>query len=128
VRSLLPLLLLVAAPGCSRNLHTESAVRQGVLDHLASRDFNLASMDVALTNVIFRQDQADATISFAPKGSKGAGMIMRYTLQLQGNHWVVKGMSDAGGSPHSGGMKAPQPGAGSLPPGHPALPPDSVAK
>jgi hypothetical protein len=121
------LLLSIAWTGCGRDLHTEMSVRQGVLDHLASRNFNLASMDVSVTNVIFRKDQADATVSFEPKGQKGGGMVMRYTLQLQGNRWVVKGRADTGGSPH-GAMGAPGADTGGLPPGHPAVPLDSGVK
>jgi len=101
-----------------------------VLDHLAGRNFNLAAMDVSVTNVIFRKDQADATVSFSPRGSKGgAGLVMRYTLLLQGNRWVVKGANEAGGSPHSGagamGANPHSGGGGALPPGHPAVPPSS---
>jgi hypothetical protein len=125
------LLALLALAACGRNVHNEAAVRQGVLDHLAGRNFNLAAMDVSVTNVIFRKDQADATVSFSPKGSKGgAGLVMRYALQLQGNRWVVKGASEAGGSPHTGGAGAMganphSGGGGALPPGHPAVPPSS---
>jgi len=84
-------------------------------------------MDVGVTNVIFRKDEADATVSFSPKGSKpGAGMVMHYTLQLQGSRWVVKGRTEAG-NPHGGaGSANPHGGmgdAGALPPGHPAIPP-----
>ena len=129
MRNVLLALLAMALASCGRNIHNQAAVRQGVLDHLAGRNFNLAAMDVSVTNVIYHKDQADATVSFTPKGSKGgAGLVMRYTLQLEGNRWVVKGASEAGGS-HSGGAGAmggnPHAGGGALPPGHPAVPPSN---
>jgi hypothetical protein len=108
---------------CSRgNVQSEAAVRQGVVDYLSTRsDLNMSQMQVEVTSVAFRQNEADATVSFVPKGgAPSAGMQMTYTLQRQGNRWVVKGK---GTGPHSqakppaGGM--PQPGA--MPPGHPQV-------
>ena len=131
--------------GCgSRGLQNETAVRQGVLDYLSQRtDLNMKMMQVDVTSVSFRQDEADATVSFRPKGVAGGGMQMRYTLERQGSRWVVKGKghSGAGQSPHgqtpAGGMPGGMPGAGQsphgqmppagaapateLPPGHPSL-------
>jgi hypothetical protein len=138
VRSILPLLLLLALAGCNRDIRNESAVRQGVLDYLSSRpNLNIASMDVGVTSVVFRRDEADATVSFSAKGSNGAGgMTMHYLLERKGGRWAVKSRADSGQNPHGGGMGAnphgggmglPDAGggapAGALPPGHPAVPP-----
>lgn len=98
--------------GCTRGSHTMEAVRQGVLDHLAARpDLNLNSIEVEVTSVGFRHQQAQATVSIRPR-SGGEAFQMRYTLERKGGRWVVKGKAEASGSPHGG------PG---LPPGHPQL-------
>ena len=122
-------------------------MRQGVIDYLSQRtDLNMKMMQVDVTSVSFRQDEADATVSFRPKGSAGGGMQMRYTLERQDGRWVVKGkghpgagqephgkvpsggMPGAGQSPH-GAMPGGMPGAAAgtpnpdLPPGHPAVNP-----
>ncbi len=131
----LPVFLLLL--GCNRGNQTPEAVRQGVIDYLAKRsDLDMSSMQIDVTSVSFRQNEADATVSFRPKGSgAGSGMQMRYTLERQGNRWVVKGrgQSAAGAAPHGGnpgqmpgapgGMQQPGSGpmGGALPPGHPPM-------
>lgn len=117
--------------GCSRNLETAEAVREAVISHLAGRaGLDVGSMDVEVASVTFRGNEADATVSFRPKGSTdpASGMRMRYTLERQGGRWVVKSKGEAGGTPHgAGGSLGGDPhGAGGatggdLPPGHPPL-------
>jgi len=119
----LPLTALLLLGCGGRGLQNEGAVRQGVLDYLSQRsDLNLKSMQVDITSVSFREDEADATVSFRPKGAAGGGMEMRYTLERQGSRWVVKGKGRAGAgqSPH-GQMGAGMPSQEGLPPGHPAV-------
>jgi hypothetical protein len=105
--------------GCSRGPQTPEAVRQGVIDHLSTRsDLDLASMQVEVTSVSFRQDEADATVSFRPKGGGAAsGMQMRYTLERKGSRWAVKGKGQAptGEAPHGNAQRPAE-----FPPGHPA--------
>lgn len=109
-------LLLV---GCQRGAQTPEAVRQGVIDHLSSRPgltIDLNAMNIEVTSVSFRQNEADATVSFRPKGgSAGAGMEMRYTLERKGDRWAVKGKAEAAGAPHGSGM------GGGMPSGHPPM-------
>ncbi len=91
-------------------------MRQGVIDYLSQRqDLNMSQMDVDVSSVSFRANEADATVSIRPKGSgAGQGMQVRYTLERQGNRWVVKGKGQSGG--HGSQM----PGAPrEMPPGHP---------
>ena len=110
-------MLLLAA--CSQNIHNTEAVRQGVITHLANNSgLDLSSMDIEVASVVFRENEADATVSFRPKGSTdpSAGMQMNYTLERQGDRWVVKSKAE-GGSPHSGGMT----GGGEMPQGHPPM-------
>jgi hypothetical protein len=106
--------LLVA---CSQGVQSEAAVRQGVIDHLSERpDLNLSQMQVDVTSVSFRQNEADVVVSFRPKGgAASAGMQMRYTMERKGNRWVVKGR---GAGPHA---NLPVPSAGQMPAGHPPV-------
>jgi hypothetical protein len=103
-------LFLVA---CSRGIQNEAAVRQGVLDYLSARqNLNLSQMQVDVTSISFRQNEADVTVSFRPKGGEASsGMRMQYTLERKGNRWVVKGR---GTGPH-GQMPA------AMPAGHPPM-------
>ncbi|HZT30527.1 MAG TPA: hypothetical protein VFA33_11615 [Bryobacteraceae bacterium] len=139
MRNVALLLTLLAALGCNRGIDSKEAVRQGVLDYLSGRtNLNVSSMKVEVTSVMFRDNEADAVVSFAPKGatSPSQGMEMRYTLERKGNRWVVKSRADSGKSPHGAGGMSPHGGAAGdmpmpgsaapsgtqLPPGHPSVP------
>ena len=104
--------------GCARNIQSQEAVRKGLMEHLSKRaGLDLNSMQIDITSLQFRENEADAVVSFRAKGSKdpAAGMQMRYTLERKGNLWVVKGRSGSGGAgPHGEGMAMP-----GMPPGHP---------
>lgn len=79
-------------------------------------------MQVEIASVSFRQNEADAVVSFRPKGSTDAstGMQMQYTLEKKGGRWVVKGKRESGMSPHgAGGAMPPASQGGAMPPGHP---------
>lgn len=128
------MLAAVLLPGCgNRAIQSEAAVRQGVIDYLSQRPgLSLSTMQVDVTSVSFRENEADASVSFRPKGAAGdSGMTMQYTLERKGNRWVVKGrgQSQAGHAPHGMGQSlgpdrpfgsGAQGGAG-LPPGHPPI-------
>jgi hypothetical protein len=127
-------LLIALLGGCKKNIQNDDAVRQGIMSYLAKRP-DLLSMDVNVTSVAYRQDQATATVRFQAKGntSPGASMIMQYVLERQGNQWNVRGR--AGTSEHgANGLPTDPSGAGSMsampnttmppttmPPGHPAV-------
>lgn len=51
---------------CSHGLDNKEAVRQGVMNYLAKRT-DLLAMDVSVTSVAFRQDEATATVHFQAK-------------------------------------------------------------
>jgi hypothetical protein len=111
--------------GCKKDIQSKEAVRQGVMTYLAKRS-DLLSMDVNVTSVDFKNDQATATVRFQAKGnnSPAGSMTMQYVLERKSDQWVVKGRAGSG-NPH-GGM--PQEGAGSMgampqtmPPGHPSV-------
>jgi hypothetical protein len=104
---------MLSLAACNRGLETKEAVRQGVIDHLAARQFNMPGMSVEVSSVKFNGSHADAVVSIAPKGgAAGSGMTMPYQLERKDGKWVVLGGS---GSPHPGGMPGsamPAPGGG----------------
>jgi hypothetical protein len=115
---LLPLLFLA---GCNRGTRDRESVRQGVIDHLASTNVNVAAMDVDVTSVRFDGPKADVMVTFRAKGAPGVpGMEMHYQMQQQGGRWAVTGLQDSG---HAGaaapGAANPHGAGGALPPGHP---------
>lgn len=112
-------------------MQNEAAVRQGVIDYLSARtDLNMSQMQVDVTSVSFRKDEADAVVAFRPKGgAESAGMQMRYTLERKGGRWVVKKSAGAHAQQQPGGAMGG--GMGSrMPPGHPPMgaAPPSAAK
>lgn len=135
------MLVCIALAGCHRNIGNEDAVKRGVMDYLSTRQgLNIASMNVSIGSMVFRQNEVDATVIFTPKGSGAAQpMSIPYTLEKKGDRWVVKprggtGQNPHGGmgaSPHGGGMAMPEGGggpAGALPPGHPTMPPQDSGR
>ena len=110
--------------------HDRDALRQGVIDHLASSSLglNMAGMDVALNEVHINGSQADVTAAITPKGGPAAnGMSIKYHLEQRNSKWVVIGKDSAGGAPHGamapgatpanphGGGAMPGGGAGKMP-------------
>jgi hypothetical protein len=112
--------VLLSLAACNRGERNNEAVRQGVMDHLASSSLglNMSGMEVALTEVHINGGQADVTASITPKGGPaGNGMSIKYHLEQRNSKWVVTGRQDAGGgAPH--GAMAP----GSMTPGAAANP------
>ncbi len=129
LRILIPAALLLVSAGCQKNVQTNDAVLKGVKQHLSNnKGLNVDSMDIQISSVAFRDTEADATVSFKPKGGDAsAGMQMKYTLERKGNDWVVKQTPKAGGhggmmpgamgSGMGGGMGAGQ--GMQMPPNHP---------
>jgi hypothetical protein len=133
---------MVLLCGCKKDIQNQEAVRQGVMTYLAKRS-DLLAMDVSVTAVSFRQDEATAQVHFQAKGnsSPGAGMTMAYVLDRKDGQWVVRGRTGAnaahgaspGVNPAPGRGAAPGAldgmpstplsggGSGNLPPGHPAV-------
>ena len=128
---------LIAVTGCSnRNVDSLEAVKQGVIKDI-SKNVNVGAMDVNVVSVSFRDTEADAVVSFAPKGGPAAqGLTMNYTLERQGGEWHIKkrgSMQGHGAQPSGGQMGGSTTGDGqlgegrmggnpsNLPPGHPPL-------
>src|SRR5258708_5359655 len=128
--ALAAVLVMGAGAACKRNIDNQEAVRQAVIDYLAKRsNLNVSAMNVDVTSVTFRSNEADAVVAITARGAApGQPMSMRYTLERQGDHWAVKGKADAGGSPHGAGAANPPravqpPATGEFPPRPPPLNP-----
>ena len=90
----LSLLFVLGILSCSSsaNLNSKDAVRKAVMDHLSQRkglDLNMNAMELDIGDVAFRANDADATVSFRPKGSQTAAMTMTYSLMRDGSQWKV---------------------------------------
>ena len=141
------LLLILSLAGCHRGAENNDAVRQGVLDYLATKGMTAASMDINLVSVKFNGDAADALVSFAAKGTGAGQMQISYHLEQKDGKWKVVGRQDAnqhgggaippggapqgaapaGVDPHGGGAVA-APGAGGKMPAPEDLPPAGKKK
>lgn len=96
---LLPCLAgLLCLTACQKNIQTNEAVRDGVIKHLSqNKNLSISSMDVEVASVTFKDNEAEAAVSFKPKGGDASSsMTMRYTLEKKGGEWVVKKKADSG--------------------------------
>ncbi|MBL8176959.1 MAG: hypothetical protein JNK48_19960 [Bryobacterales bacterium] len=133
---LLTATLLLALVGCSKPpAQDKTSVQKALVDYLAGRSgISVDSMDIEVTSVTFRGNEADAQVTFKAKGSTDASnlMQMKYVLEQKDGKWTVKGrsgMSDHGGPGQAApGQAAPQGGMPAMPPGHPPTTPDSAEK
>lgn len=126
-----PLAVACFLVGCSKNIDTTEAVRQGVMDYLNSRaakiGLDMSNMQVDVPAVAFDHDHARATVSFTPKVAGAKGMELIYNLDRKGDKWVANGTAQSAGSAHGQQEAAPGDASGDaasgtqLPPGHPAV-------
>jgi hypothetical protein len=115
--------VLLSLAACNRGNQSKDAVRQGVLDYLASKGLNMGGMNVEVTGVQFKGDQAEAAVSITAKGgAPGTGMSPVYILQQKNGKWAVTGRKETGEPPHGGGV-APGAGASGGNPHGGAMPP-----
>jgi hypothetical protein len=117
IGAILALFALILA-GCAKKNDTPEAVRQGVIrDLTGSGHFDMKKMDVIVDSVSFRDKEADATVTFAPKGGSAAdGMAMKYVMERHDDgKWYIKSRSasDTGAVHGASGS--------TMPPGHPPI-------
>jgi hypothetical protein len=126
-RTLLPILIISLA-GCGKNIQTKEAVREGVVKYLSTRSgLSVSGMEIDIASVNFKGNEAEAMVSFKPKGgSAAAGMQMRYTLEKKGNEWVVKGKADSGSQHGAAAMPEGAAPKSDLPPDHPPMGPGTM--
>ena len=115
---------LLLACGGGAKLENEAAVRQALDRYLASRpNLNMQGMELQISGIQFRGQQAQADVVFKAKGGDAKGtMSMRYTLHRKGDRWEVEPQSAAHGG--AGGGMAPPAGSAppsEMPPGHPPV-------
>jgi len=112
VKSALICLAALCLAGCSKNIDTPEAVKEGVIRDIAKK-VDIQAMDVSVDSVSFREKEADARVSFKAKGAPVSQSItMNYALERQGDEWHVK-------SRNMQAHEQQQPGQTALPPGHP---------
>ena len=105
--------------GCSKNIDTPEAVKDGVLKDIAKK-VDIGSMDVNVDSVSFREKEADAQVSFMPKGApRSQAITMNYVLDRQGDEWHIKSRTMEVHGQEAHGQQ--QPGQATLPPGHPGV-------
>jgi hypothetical protein len=110
--------LLLAA--CSKNIETTEAVKAGILKDIASK-VDVGSMDVSVDSVSFQEKEANATVSFRPRGADTTqAIVMNYVLERQGDDWKIKSRNMTSQHEHTEGQTA-------LPPGHPHVDPSQAA-
>src|SRR5256885_17207876 len=104
---LLAIVIAIGAGAACHKSNPEEAIREGVIDYLSKRsNLNVPGMNVDVTCLVLRQNEADAVIAFTAKGAHpGQPMSMRYTLERKGDSWAVKDKADAGASPHGAGSE-----------------------
>ena len=107
--------MLLALVGCAKNIQTKEAVQAALTEHLSKvSGLNMSQMKMEVGSVSFRQNEADAAVSFVPSGMDPAqGMQMVYTLERKGETWVVK--SKRGGMHDNAAPPAAMPPAGHPP-------------
>lgn len=141
VRIAMLLASALALIGCRGANQDQEAIRQGILDHLAEAGLSNQNMDVSVTSFKLNGEKADAVVQIAAKGA-GPGLQMHYTLQHQGNRWVVTAKADPGpghgtgvvpgvANPHDGsggGFPEPVTGSGQKMPLPEDLPPTGKKK
>ena len=104
VRIVSILLSILCLAGCHRGAENNDAVRQGVLDYLATKGMTAATMDINLVSVKFNGNGADALVSFAAKGTGAGQMQIQYHLEQTDGKWKVVGRQDSG---HGAGQMPP---------------------
>jgi hypothetical protein len=109
--------VLALLTACAKDIQNKDAVRSAMVDYLNARPDKMGlTVNVEISSVTFTSsgDEAHATVKFTPKQG-GAGMDMPYTLDRNGNKWVVRPHAEGGENPHGAA------GLPALPPRHPPV-------
>ena len=120
---------MLCLAGCSKNIDTPEAVKEGVIKDISKKGMNMSAMDVSVDSVSFREKEATAQVSFRPKGSAPGtpGITMNYALERNGDEWRIKNRNMEGHDQAKSGSAQMPPGhpttssgdGQQLPPGHP---------
>jgi hypothetical protein len=116
----------IFAAACSKNIQNADAVKQAIVTYLNAKagqtGLNMENITVDVKALEFERDSARASVNFRVKGmDERASMSMNYTLDRQGDHWVVRSGSVDSTNPHGAATPDAVPEGGALPPGHPGV-------
>ena len=105
---------MLCLAGCSKNIDTTDAVKEGVLKDVAKKGMDVNAMDISVDSVSFREKEATAQVSYRPKGAPAGSqaITMNYELERDGNEWHIKNRNMQG-------HEQAQPSGSQMPPGHP---------
>jgi hypothetical protein len=105
--------VVLCLAGCSKNIDTPEAVKEGVLKDVAKK-VDINAMEVSVDSVSFREKEATAQVSFRPKGAPpgSQAITFNYALERDGDQWRIKNRNMQG---HE--MQQPA-GSSQMPPGH----------
>jgi hypothetical protein len=108
-------LTAVVLGGCAKNIDNQEAAQKAVDEYFARKP-ELRSMTARVQNVIFRGNEADATVLVTGRGqAPSTAIAIPYVLERQSNGWLVKGPSRSAMASHAGQS------GGQMPPGHPGM-------
>jgi hypothetical protein len=122
VRKLAFIAALALLSACTKDIQNKDAVQGAIVDYLKAREaktgLKMDSMQVEVSTMTFSSsgNEAHVTVKFSPKAG-GPGMDLPYTLDRNGNKWVVRAHAEGGENPHGGSAQPAMPG---MPPGHPS--------
>jgi hypothetical protein len=101
--------------GCAKNIDNQEAVQKAVDEYFAGKP-GLSSMSARVQSVVFRGNEADATVMVTGKGqAPNTAIPIPYVLERKSSGWSVKGPSKSGMAGHSGQN------GGQMPAGHPTV-------
>lgn len=101
-------------------LKSNDAIKGAIETHLRNNpNLSMKNFNTEIVNVKYTDDSADALAKFVSKADANSSVEVRYQLKLDGREWKVVSSAPAGGQ----GMGGHGGSTGTLPPGHPAVPP-----
>ena len=102
-------LAAIALSGCSKSIDNQDAAQKAVDDYFTGKP-ELRSMSARVQSVIFRGNEADATVMVTGKGADPSTAIpIPYILARESAGWKVKGPSKSAMAGHGaqGGGQMP---------------------
>ena len=112
--------LLLSACSMTGGLKSNDAIKGAIETHLRDNPhLSTKNFNTEIESVQYKADTADALAKFVSKADPNSAVEVRYQLKLDGRMWKVVSSQPAGGQGmggHGGAM-------GTMPPGHPAVPP-----
>ena len=105
--------------GCAKSIDNQEAAQKAVDQYFTSKP-GLRGMSARVQSVIFRGNEADATVMVTGKGADPSTAIpIPYILERKSSEWAVKGPSKNAMAAHSsqngGQMPAEHPDMGAAP-------------